>query len=392
MKTLGQIDQKLDGIAARTEARIAIGPDTTPGDVGAYYVISAPGSYYLTANVTANVARTSIRIDSGDVTVDLNGYAVIGGSVYASYGQNVVVRNGFVRDGSVTVLGPDVVVQNVNVTGGSITGNGTEPGLVENCKVRRGRIEFSQKSVLRGCTLVDVDVGYSGAGISGGRIESCSVSQVKTSDSNAAMVTGISGESVGQCVVTNCSGPTSIGISARLVEGCTVNGVSGSSGITSAIGIRANLVRDSVVSGVYGPSAGMVIGIESSRVETCSVQSIQNSGSGVALGIRASQMHFSGGTVETARINDCIVQYVKSSGILVVGEGHVTGNKVAYCETGINLSYGTMSGNTTNNCQMGYRMSFRGVATGNISIDDTQSFDFAATGWTGGAGGRRRRF
>jgi hypothetical protein len=38
-----------------------------------------------------------------------------------------------------------------------------------------------------------------------------------------------------------------------------------------------------------------------------------------------------------------------------------------------------MSGNTTNNCQMGYRMSFRGVATGNISIDDTQSFDFAAT-------------
>jgi hypothetical protein len=72
MKTLDQV-----------EPRIPIGPDTTPGDAGATYRITASGSYYLTENLIGEPAKHGIEIeipgpDAGDVTIDLNGMSVIG--------------------------------------------------------------------------------------------------------------------------------------------------------------------------------------------------------------------------------------------------------------------------------------------------------------------------
>jgi len=64
------------------------------------FTISAPGSYYLTTNLTGVSSASGITISSGNVTLDLNGFALQGVSgsldgvrVDNSY-TNITVRNG----------------------------------------------------------------------------------------------------------------------------------------------------------------------------------------------------------------------------------------------------------------------------------------------------------
>jgi hypothetical protein len=81
--------------------------------------ISTPGSYFLTRNVSgpANTTGNGITIASDDVTLDLNGFSVIGTGADTSqahgFGINVslnpahdiVIRNGVVRDWNYGVVG-----------------------------------------------------------------------------------------------------------------------------------------------------------------------------------------------------------------------------------------------------------------------------------------------
>jgi hypothetical protein len=65
-------------------------------------IISTPGSYYLTEDVTAS--GTAITVDVNDVTIDLAGFALVGPGSGTNYGiymsgrSNVEIRNGTVRD------------------------------------------------------------------------------------------------------------------------------------------------------------------------------------------------------------------------------------------------------------------------------------------------------
>lgn len=84
------------------EPRIPIGPDTTPGNGSARFVLTQPGSYYLTGNIdVASGGGISVLADL--VTVDLNGFAITGqpGSVYGigveSPCRHATVRNGHFR-------------------------------------------------------------------------------------------------------------------------------------------------------------------------------------------------------------------------------------------------------------------------------------------------------
>jgi len=66
------------------------------------YTISAPGSYYLTGDLTTPV--WGIVIEANDVTIDLMGYSLIGSRVESTRGifmegrNNVEIRNGTVRN------------------------------------------------------------------------------------------------------------------------------------------------------------------------------------------------------------------------------------------------------------------------------------------------------
>jgi parallel beta-helix repeat protein len=88
--------------------RTPIGPNTTPGDADATpssYKISAAGSYYLAGNITGESGKIGIEIAASGVTLDLNGFELLGvaGSVdgvrtTVADLTNIAVVNGSVRN------------------------------------------------------------------------------------------------------------------------------------------------------------------------------------------------------------------------------------------------------------------------------------------------------
>ncbi len=86
------------------EPRIAINATNTPGDADSVYRISQSGSYYLAGHVTAAPGKRCIEIGASNVTIDLNGFTVIGvGGSIAGIGvdhahSNLTVRNGVVEN------------------------------------------------------------------------------------------------------------------------------------------------------------------------------------------------------------------------------------------------------------------------------------------------------
>ncbi|MEM8834457.1 MAG: right-handed parallel beta-helix repeat-containing protein [Planctomycetota bacterium] len=87
------------------EPRVAINAVNTPGTIGTAFLISEPGSYYLTGNVSVtNGFASGITVISNDVTIDLNGFTLEGNGssgdgIFANFAQprNITVRNGTVR-------------------------------------------------------------------------------------------------------------------------------------------------------------------------------------------------------------------------------------------------------------------------------------------------------
>ncbi|HZW06458.1 MAG TPA: right-handed parallel beta-helix repeat-containing protein [Phycisphaerales bacterium] len=90
---------------AELEPRIPINATNTPGNIIATYHISQPGSYYLTGNLTGEAGKMGIEVTANDVTIDLNGFALIGvansnegiGTGNAPLRSGITVRNGSIR-------------------------------------------------------------------------------------------------------------------------------------------------------------------------------------------------------------------------------------------------------------------------------------------------------
>lgn len=89
MKTLDQL-----------EPRTPIDAANTPGDATSLFRISAPGSYYLTGEVAGAAGKNGIAVEADDVTIDLGGFTLRGGTgtldgVYVTGGHaRLVLRNG----------------------------------------------------------------------------------------------------------------------------------------------------------------------------------------------------------------------------------------------------------------------------------------------------------
>ncbi len=89
--------KSLDQIAS---TGIALNDTNTPGDSSNQFIISNPGSYYLTGNIAGESGKNGISIQASNVTIDLNGFALIGGSgtidgiVAPAPQTNIRVHNG----------------------------------------------------------------------------------------------------------------------------------------------------------------------------------------------------------------------------------------------------------------------------------------------------------
>src|SRR4029079_13757973 len=96
MKTLSEV-----------EPRIAVNSINTPGDAASLFKITQPGSYYLTGNITGEVGKHGVEITASGVTLDLNGFDLVGVASMGNFDgvsttvnnlANIAVINGSVRN------------------------------------------------------------------------------------------------------------------------------------------------------------------------------------------------------------------------------------------------------------------------------------------------------
>jgi hypothetical protein len=153
MKTLDQIDGKLDVLDAKTEKRTPI--SSLPFSIG------AAGSYYLTGNLEFTAeSGNAITISANNVTLDLNGFTlsstagVTGDAIIISSGvQNFEVKNGAIAGNTTVTIGGSAPNNTYIVApAGFSRGIDANTGLVENCHFSRLRIS--------GCRAIGLDAGF----------------------------------------------------------------------------------------------------------------------------------------------------------------------------------------------------------------------------------------
>ena len=272
------------------EARIPISAATTPGDAGHQFILSQPGSYYLTENITGASGRACIGIAVEGVTIDLNGYALLGANgalaaikLTAGSGSEITIRNGQLRgwvaaDTVALNLVPGVQLLDLIVSDCGRIALGPS-AVVERCSVLDGRttgLSVSSLSVVRASVFKECE--GNGLSIASGVVESCAfldnLGAGMTASSRAVVrgcvasgnaATGILvalGSSVYDCAVVSCD----VGISlaaAGAVDRCTVTNCT-----TTGISAAGNcLVTRCMVQQNAG--AGVLVTGGDTRVESC---------------------------------------------------------------------------------------------------------------------------
>lgn len=161
----------------------AIDINTLAGDANSRHRITQPGSYYLSGNVTGASGLSGIEIGTSNVTIDLNGYSLVGvagsldGISVSAFADQVHIKNGIIRNwaGAGVFLNgglgtvEDLTVQNNGAYGIRITSG---VNRVQNCLVNQngggvpgtGGIRVDNDSVVEGC----IAAGNTGIGVQTG--------------------------------------------------------------------------------------------------------------------------------------------------------------------------------------------------------------------------------
>ncbi|MBL8760391.1 MAG: right-handed parallel beta-helix repeat-containing protein, partial [Phycisphaerae bacterium] len=230
---------------SEVEPRIAINATNTPGDASSVYRIAQPGSYYLTANLTGVTGKHGIEIAVSGVTIDLNGFDVVGvtGSLdgiatVASSLRNITIRNGSVRnwgdDGIDLFSGTTKVarVEGVHSTGNVAYGIRLgDAGLASDCHASyNGESGISGALTVIGCVARN-NTQYGISIVNGGTI----------ANSSALTNTNYGIYAANGCTITNCTargnGDGMIAFGESLIQGCTAvantgDGINGQQGTT----------------------------------------------------------------------------------------------------------------------------------------------------------------
>jgi hypothetical protein len=164
MRTLDQI-----------EARIPIG-QPEPG--GFPIVLDQPGSYFLASNVHGEAGADGIQIISGGVSIDLNGFAMIGAPGQTSFNAitvpmasvelfNLSIRNGTIEgwggDGLCAASpcgdGNNVQLRDVRVRGNAGAGIRTaRKSTIQDCLVSDNGstgIDVTERAIIRNCVVTE---------------------------------------------------------------------------------------------------------------------------------------------------------------------------------------------------------------------------------------------
>jgi len=225
------------------EPRTAINATNTPGDADSLFKITLPGSYYLTGNITGVAAKHGIEIAVSGVTLDLNGFDLLGvaGSLDGVSATVDSLRNIAVVDGSVRNWGDEGVdlgtlfainCRVADLLASGNTGNGISTGhacTVSNCSAFNNIV--SGISTTNDCTVTNCSANVN-------IVNGITTTDGCTITGCAAIGNGITGISTGEgCTVTNCSANVNIlnGISTN--TGCTVSNCTAYQNAASGISV-----------------------------------------------------------------------------------------------------------------------------------------------------------
>ena len=209
MKTLDQLDAKL-------EKRIDL--LTVAGDGTANHVITQPGSYYLSANLNGSSGKAGVRVDTGDVTIDLNGFSLQGGS--------------FSGDG-VEIIGGS---KNVRVTNGSV--RGWNVGIRSN-SIGNHTFDHLRLSGNRGAGLV--------AGGTGNIISNC----VANANTGVGLQLGDNGMITESTATANSGGGIVSGSGSRVIRCTAANNAAHGIRVSSRCLVLENNSRENTVNGIF---------------------------------------------------------------------------------------------------------------------------------------------
>jgi parallel beta-helix repeat protein len=311
------------------EPRIAINATNTPGDADSVYRISQPGSYYLTGHVTAAPGERCIEIGASNVTIDLNGFTVIGvGSSIAGIGVDLAHNGLTVRNG---------VVENCPGRGVDLCDVWSSFGhVVENVTVRSCGIGIlvGSDAVIKQC----ISTNNEAEGIVAGNdsvVTACAANE----NGSLGIVAGDGS------TVSHCSGGLNAGTGILVGTGSTVEGCASRSNLGHGIqGGSGSLVASCTASanGLTG-----VFMLSDSTVTGCTVY--RNTSDGIAVNSDCE-----------VRNNNCNENgFGAGSGAGIVASGsdiRVEGNHCSDNDWGIRALFAgniivrnTCSGNTTAN-------------------------------------------
>jgi hypothetical protein len=313
MKSLDQI-----------EPRIAV--NSLPGTANGMHVINQTGNYYLTADVVGTVGKHGILINAKDVTIDLNGFTILGtvaGAVNGitlldedgGYGSGLTVRNGTIE----------------NWGGGGIQYFSQPARLIEDVSIRgcKAGIRLHTVDIIRRCTVVGGGGATGGISITDGftKVEDSRVQGIFAGATAAAGIS-LNNGLVQNSQVLSISGNPAYGIKidsqSGVVDRCKVDQVYGSA--LTSVGIKATTVRDSSFTDGYsfGANASLT-GIAGQHIERCTVKTIPAGASGTGIGIQ--------GIASGGLIAQCLVEQV--SGYRAYGV-EVSTNSFSVVNTKIN--------------------------------------------------------
>ena len=150
------------------------------------FTIASPGSYYVTTNLTGASGLSGITISNNNVTLDLNGFALLGvpGSLYAvafaNSQTNVIVRNGTMTGWRMGVHEVGGNSRNVVLDGLAIFGSATDGILIDSAATLRNCVCSSNEAIgisITGGEITDCTAGYNvNSGIelnAGGTVRGC---------------------------------------------------------------------------------------------------------------------------------------------------------------------------------------------------------------------------
>ncbi len=257
MKTLDQV-----------EPRIAINATNTPGDATSLFIISQPGSYYLTGNVTGVSAKDGIRITANGVTLDLNGFEMLGVA------------------GSLTAVNAPIVGQvDIAVFNGSVR-NWGQAGVtmlnVRNCRIEailaNGNLSYGiyggSNATIINCNATN-NAGVYGIGAgAGSTVTNCTVF------SNTGSSVGAAGIATGSFSrISGCSSYSNQGQGYSTKGSCTLTDCTASGNANDGIAPGGN---STVVNCTSTSNTGDGISTSNSLISNCT--SISNTGAGINVG------------------------------------------------------------------------------------------------------------